>query len=51
VLLGTFSGTHLGTLWELDGNTLGTRGNKKLKNPSPPTPPWKEKKRSFMSAC
>jgi len=46
-------GTSLGTPWEHDGNTLGTRGKKK-KPPkiSLPTPHLKRKKTGpLMNAC
>jgi len=45
VLLGTSWGTHLGTLWELDGNMTVTHWEQaeKTKNPSLPLPLQKEK--------
>jgi len=46
VLLGTSRGTHLGTLWELDGNMLGIR-KKKQKIPvlHPPPPHLSKRKK------
>jgi hypothetical protein len=42
-------GISLGTLWELDGNTLGTR--EKTQKVTLPRPPWKEKKNWIIHEC
>ncbi len=45
VLLETYWGAYLGTLWELDGNTLRTR--RKTKNPSLLSPPPSQKEKNW----
>jgi hypothetical protein len=42
ICFGNAFGNPLGTWWELDEDTLGTRGKIKIK--TPPTPPLKRKK-------
>jgi hypothetical protein len=50
-----FKGTHLGTLWELDGEHvgkhIGNKGKKKNLNPFPPSPSKRKKIKPIMSAC